>query len=332
MAISLNNPTTLGFFYQTKYRIFLCLILLPFIISLPTWAQTQDIIVVPIKFDSLRVPYLELDVNDRVAMFMLDTGSKNGMHLTRQWMNYLTPNLNLLPDKQQSTDLTGVHIENDKFIIRQMTINGMQFEQISGVELQPWGLFTGEKAADQPDYWDGHGEMVVGLDLFANKQILINYTQQTLTIATPKIDLRPDASQWLALPWLMTDEGLTLQFKQSNAIPNLDYDHDNEHHYSLVLDSGASISMLSSQSTTTLSQLDCSEVGLDVDTGMLPCKVAFLQLLDEPQTSPLLVLVLDLDFGGFAQNGLIGYNFLQQHPVLIDFASQKIWISLATAQ
>lgn len=271
-------------------------------ISIPLLVAQQD-----------NMPYITLDINGRAAEFILDTGSKTGLHLPRAWIDEMGDALRLLPEKENSTDLAGKIVENDAFIAKQLLINGMVFDNIRIVEFQPWGLSMGSEGEPQPDL----SETIVGMGLFTGKQVLIDYPRQRLTVALPGVDLRDEAYAWHEIPWNMTDEGLTLQFQQKG---------EDKHKYDLVLDTGASITMVSSKRALNLEQESCQDAGIDLDTGTTPCKVATLQASDLPQLLPIMALVLDMDFGKFEQDGLVGFNLLEKHPVLIDLPAQKIWI------
>lgn len=259
------------------------------------------------------MPHMMLDINGRSAEFILDTGSKTGLHLPSAWIEDMGGALRLLPEKEKSTDLAGKIVENDAYIAKQLLINGMVFDNIRVVEFQFWGLSIGSEGEPQPDL----SETIVGMGLFTGKQVLIDYPRQRLTVALPGVNLRDEAYAWHEIPWNMTDEGLTLQFQQKG---------EDKHKYDLVLDTGASITMVSSKRALNLEQESCQDAGIDLDTGTTPCKVATLQASDLPQLLPIMALVLDMDFGKFEQDGLVGFNLLEKHPVLIDLPAQKIWI------
>lgn len=271
-------------------------------ITVPLMVSQQD-----------NMSHITLDINGRAIEFMLDTGSKTGLHLPRALIDDMGCALSLLPEKEKSTDIAGKTVENDVFIAKQLLINGMVFDNIRIVEFQPWGISIGSEEEPQPDLL----ETIVGMGLFTGKQVLVDYPRQRLTIALPGVDLRDEAYAWHEIPWKMTDEGLTLQFQQKDV---------DKHKYDLVLDTGASITMISSKRALNLQLESCQNAGIDLDMGATPCQAATLQASDLPQLSPITALVLDMDFGKFEQDGLVGFNLLEKHPVLIDLPAQKIWI------
>ena len=278
-----------------------------------TFVQAKGSFTVPIKFIQ-DIPHVELNINGQKATFLLDTGSSRGLHLTKDWMEKID-NLHILPEKQGSTDITGKIIFTEQFIIPQININDMKFTDIEGNELQPWGLSLGNEDEVDPL----KNEMTIGLGLFKDKQLLLDYAKNTMTVAESDVDLRSSLFKWQEIPFILDQEGLIIKLKQKDKL------------YSFVLDTGASISVTSSKNNKGLLTISCAKAAINMDTGDHPCQVAIFNVYGTP--TPIKLSVLDLatfgeDISALGKAGLIGANFLQKHNMLINMKTKQVWITV----
>lgn len=285
------------------------------LLCLPAYGKPASSITLPIIFDEYNVPHVKLTVNGHTELFKLDTGTMTGIHLRRDWIDLLGPTLIPLDRRQEMTDVSGRHFSGKRFTIKALDINGMAFSNISAVELQPWGSRLSQMGNGTPPPIGNDKEMVIGVGFFRGKQVLIDYPHAQLTIAQPGVPLRTPQTHWEEVPWHLSEQGLTLRYRQG------------QHKFTMVLDTGTTMSLITVRRPGTLQRFRCEQYRLHFNTGNVPCMAAKIQSRDISGHPQLLALTLDLEFSAIRYDGLLGANFFKQYPVLIDFAAQRLWIA-----
>ncbi len=259
---------------------------------------------IPLTFDKSHLPISNIIINGVRGDFMLDTGSLTPFHFSKEFIAK-TPGVKLTGEKERSMDLSGSIYTNDKFLIDKAIINGMPFNYVEGVSLTPWGLVL--ENGEKPD------SMVMGLRLFKDKVILLDYEKKKLSIVENISQLRTDLSQWISLPLVVNEEGVTIEIKNGNE------------KYKMNLDTGATFSLFwKERMKTNYDAISCKEVMSSLDQN--DCN-AMKMLVNEPENKLVINAVLvDGDFKHMNVDGVIGNNFIRNHKILIDFPNHKLFI------
>ncbi|EEP92293.1 Uncharacterised protein [Yersinia kristensenii] len=95
---------------------------------------------------------------------------------------------------------------NEKFSIPKLLINGMEFKNVKGISVNtPQGIVF------SPDSIPPHS-MMIGLDLFKGKAVLIDYQKQRLSVADNTQTLGINMTDgWISLPLQLTPEGVEIK-------------------------------------------------------------------------------------------------------------------------
>ena len=275
-----------------------------FICSLGAISSAQAIIEIPFTLDESAVPIATLNINGQDGEFMLDTGSQYAFHFTQQFMRQV-PWLKRQKEKSRSTDLTGEVYINDRFMFHHVSVNGMSFENAEGVSLAPWGL-TLMPDGKRPEH------MVIGLGLFQQKALMIDYPRSLFSVAHQLSEFNIDANQWLSLPLTVGHEGIVIEVM------------NNDNTYKMVLDTGATISMMWKKRVNGLTNnIACVSVMDELDNDR--CEAIRLHIKNAtPGDFNVEAILLEGDYTHMETDGLVGQNFLQQHIVIIDFPNNQM--------
>ncbi|OKP01119.1 aspartyl protease family protein [Xenorhabdus eapokensis] len=269
---------------------------------------TEEIIHIDFQFDKFSTPVANLEIDGKKQNLMIDTGSSQGLHLTKEFMSEIS-GLVIDSEKVRSTDITGKVFFNDKFHIPQLSINGMIFKDITGVSLTPWGVTLLSQDKKLPT------SMVMGLGLFKDKVVLIDYKNQKLSFSDHLQALNVNVTDgWSELPLRLTQEGIVVKVSQNNK------------NYNMILDTGASVSAFWKERLKSPPvHVSCQEVVKGMDNE--ECVASAFQFDEEvAQEIKLDALLVDGDFNHLNADGLIGNNFFNQYAVLIDFPGKRLFI------
>lgn len=259
---------------------------------------------IPLTFDKSLLPMSNVTINGVSGEFMIDTGSLTPFHFSKEFIAK-TPGVKVTGEKERSMDLSGRIYTNDKFLIDKAMINGMPFNYVEGVSLTPWGLVleNGEKP----------NSMVIGLKLFKDKVILIDYEKKKLSVVENISQLKTDLSQWISLPLVVNEEGVTIEIKNGNE------------KYKMNLDTGATLSLFwKERIKTDYDAISCEEVMSNLDQNN--CNA--MKVLVNGAENKLIIntMLVDGDFKHMNVDGVIGNNFIRNHKILIDFPNNKLFI------
>nr|WP_255548080.1 aspartyl protease family protein [Gilliamella sp. W8128] len=238
---------------------------------------------------------------EQIAM-TLDTGSKIALHLPMDLINKI-PNKTENSEKIRSIDLSGGVTELKSFIVNKLELNSFTFNKVQVVEYKDWGLvISSDPTIDDSEDTD-EDKPVIGLGLFDGNVLTINYPESNITISDDtSTDLNPN---WVAIPFDLNDEGLVVTL--SDGIKN----------YKMVLDTGATVSLIKQQSLSPESikisdpEDDFKSISLDVNN------VA---------NDSVLPIIIDSFPNEFQSDGLLGADFLSKNRVKIDFKNKQMWI------
>ena len=258
-----------------------------------TWDLTFD--------DKYNLPSIMINYQGEKIQMILDTGSNIALHLPMDLINKI-PNKMENSEKIRSTDLSGNVTELRSFIIDKLVLNSFTFNNVQVVEYKDWGLYI---SSDQTNNSEDTNEdkPVIGLGLFDDYVLTINYPESNITISDDiATNLTP---QWIAIPFDLNGEGLVVNL--SDGIKN----------YKMVLDTGATVSLIKQQSLSPKSitisdpKDDFKAISLDVNN------VA---------NDSVLPIIIDSFPNEFQSDGLLGADFLSKNRVKIDFKNKQMWI------
>ena len=258
-----------------------------------TWDLTFD--------DKYNLPLIMINYQGEKIQMILDTGSNIALHLPMDLINKI-PNKMENSEKIRSTDLSGNVTELRSFIIDKLVLNSFTFNNVQVVEYKDWGLYI---SSDQTNNSEDTNEdkPVIGLGLFDDYVLTINYPESNITISDDiATNLTP---QWIAIPFDLNGEGLVVNL--SDGIKN----------YKMVLDTGATVSLIKQQSLSPKSitisdpEDDFKAISLDVNN------VA---------NDSVLPTIIDSFPNEFQADGLLGADFLSKNRVKIDFKNKQMWI------
>ena len=258
-----------------------------------TWDLTFD--------DKYNLPLIMINYQGEKIQMILDTGSNIALHLPMDLINKI-PNKMENSEKIRSVDLLGNITEIKSFVIDRLSLNSFVFKNVKVAEYKKWGLII---SSDQTNKSENTNEdkYVIGLGLFDDYVLTINYPESNITISDDiATNLTP---QWIAIPFDLNGEGLVVNL--SDGIKN----------YKMVLDTGATVSLIKQQSLSPKSitisdpEDDFKAISLDVNN------VA---------NDSVLPIIIDSFPNEFQADGLLGADFLSKNRVKIDFKNKQMWI------
>ena len=258
-----------------------------------TWDLTFD--------DKYNLPLIMINYQGEKIQMILDTGSNIALHLPMDLINKI-PNKMENSEKIRSTDLSGSVTELRSFIIDKLVLNSFTFNNVQVVEYKDWGLYI---SSDQTNNSEDTNEdkPVIGLGLFDDYVLTINYPESNITISDDiATNLTP---QWIAIPFDLNDEGLVVNL--SDGIKN----------YKMVLDTGATVSLIKQQSLSpesiTISDPEDNFKSISLD-------------VNNVANDSVLPIIIDSFPNEFQADGLLGADFLSKNRVKIDFKNKQMWI------
>lgn len=274
---------------------------------------SEKIMVIPFSLDrDYSTPMAVLEMNGLRARFMIDTGSVTALHLNEVFMSQIS-GLVMDEGKERSTDATGEIFYNHRFHFPLLTVNGMTLRNIHGVSFTPWGLTLGEQT-NRPN------TMVIGLNLFHDKVIRLDYYQRRVIIgeSLEAVGVKP-SQEWLSLPLLMTVDGIVVMLSAGG------------NDYRFILDTGASISIFwKDHLKSFLWPEQCNILGDKVTEDELNAADCVSLTLNDTGVKKVKtpVLLLDGNFSHLPFDGLLGTTFLDEYEIVIDYPKQRLFIRI----
>ena len=253
--------------------------------------------------DKYNLPLIMMDFQGEKIAMTLDTGSKIALHLPMDLINKI-PNKTENSEKIRSIDLSGGVTELKSFIVNKLELNSFTFNKVQVVEYKDWGLFISSDPMDNDNSEDSNAfKAVIGLKLFDNYVLTINYPESNLTISDDtSTDLNPN---WVAIPFDLNGEGLVVNL--SDGIKN----------YKMVLDTGATVSLIKQQSLSpesiTISDPEDNFKSISLD-------------VNNVANDSVLPIIIDSFPNEFQSDGLLGADFLSKNRVKIDFKNKQMWV------
>lgn len=258
---------------------------------------------VPIVFDQYGLPTIELIINGQSHLALLDLGSTVGIHLPISDISNMS-GVKYTGKSSKSTNISGEIFSAKEFIIPILAIECMTFENISGYELTPWAASIGDK----PNNMEDKQQIVIGQGFFSEKMITINYANKKLMINKSKTGAVLPKRSNKFIPYLLSEEGITIQM--SSPISS----------YQMVLDTGATSSILSTNKVNVNEQLTTCDfnVGPDVKCELFS---STFNIAGYSFVSNILLYPID---SRFTKDGLLGSDFFNKFIVQLDFPNKNV--------
>lgn len=276
------------------------------IFSVSSSANVGSFVTLKLSFDQYSIPHTIFIINGNPVYAMIDTGSAVGFHLHESQLNKIK---GLKKARTyRSTDGSGKIRENIEYLTDSLDVNGLQLKNVTVTPFKQWGmtLFGKHEARETP---------VAGLGAFKDKQILLDYASNSLTISD---DLRYHSlikKNFKEFPLQITSDGMAFEVEQSG------------HKYHLILDTGATVSLVWNERLKSYKPASCLMVDPEMDNK--GCEATMFAMKSNNGTSEHFgAVVVAGEFKHMGNiDGLIGNNFLKNRKVLIDFKNNKVFIS-----
>ncbi|MEK6734051.1 MAG: hypothetical protein AABY27_02985 [Pseudomonadota bacterium] len=264
--------------------------------------KTLSYSILDIEFND-RLPFVTVFIEGRPVKLLLDTGARNAFLILNKDIIATLNTLVEFPIKFKSQDITGKTYIAKKYILPKFNIDNINFIKVKLDEDTNWGLTTGPKKTK-----DG----AIGLELFSNKAIILDYPNKKLAIIDGKIPPEYDIENWSKINYEIDRYGLII----SAVI-------DRGWAKTFVLDSGSNISIIKPTSGGTNNiQYDCD---INLSPG-LQCTHINTQVFSINDINYKNLQFYLYHFYEPTSDGILGYNFLIDKIIYIDFIKKQIRI------
>lgn len=275
-------------------------------------------VVLPVTFTKdTHIAKVVLNINGKPSQFQLDTGSQTALHLPLNTLQQL-PDTTKNQNTNKSLDLSGKINKTQKFLIKHLDINGLNFDNINAEELQPWGWSYSSTTEQAPAPDDNLP--VIGLPLFQNHIFTLDFAHKKIIIDDGQ-DSTQINQQWIAFPYnIHPKEGIIINLT------------DQKKTYSLVLDTGASMSFIKGKSLPAAIKPPAAkseEATLRLNKKGNPQTVKIILTNPSIRKIPIRAAIMDGMPEQFESDGLLGVDFLKKYSVKIDQKNQQLWIKPA---
>lgn len=275
-------------------------------------------VVLPVTFTKdTHIAKVVLNINGKPSQFQLDTGSQTALHLPLNTLQQL-PDTTKNQNTNKSLDLSGKINETQKFLIKHLDINGLNFDNINAEELKPWGWSYSSTTEQAPAPDDNLP--VIGLPLFQNHIFTLDFAHKKIIIDDGQ-DSTQINQQWIAFPYnIHPKEGIIINLT------------DQKKTYSLVLDTGASMSFIKGKSLPAAIKPPAAkseEATLRLNKKGNPQTVKIILTNPSIRKIPIRAAIMDGMPEQFESDGLLGVDFLKKYSVKIDQKNQQLWIKPA---
>ncbi|WP_048697162.1 hypothetical protein [Erwinia piriflorinigrans] len=274
--------------------------------SISTSAYMNTPVTLKLSFDQYATPHATFVIDGQPVYAMLDTGSSFGFHLHESQLKKIK---GLKKERvYRSTDAAGKIQQNIEYLADTLDMNGIKLKNITITPLKKWGMVISGKG-NLPD------NPVVGIGAFKDKQILLDYISHSLTIAENIHDASLTTGGFKEIPFQMSADGIIFNVEQSGF------------KYNLILDTGATTSMVWSERLKQHDVVSCLLVNPEMDNK--GCEATMLTIKSGNGTSePFAAVIVAGDFKHMGSiDGLIGNSFLAGRKIVIDFKNSKVLIS-----
>jgi len=250
-------------------------------------------------------PHTTFLINGNPVYVMIDTGSTFGFHLQESQLK----NINNLIYKRtyRSTDGAGKLQENIEYTVNSLNVDGVLINNLTVTPFKKWGLMI-SGTGDLPE------SSVAGLGLFENKKIILDYKNNTFIMTDYILYEDLIKKGYKEYVYQISSDGILMEVSQSG----------NKYH--LILDTGASVSMIWKERLKSPSLKSCLTVDPEMDNE--GCEATELEISQKNGGSTYFgAVVVPGDFKHMDKvDGLIGNNLLADKEILFDLKNKKLYI------
>nr|WP_223473349.1 hypothetical protein [Erwinia amylovora] len=274
--------------------------------SIYTSANMKTPVILKLSFDNYSTPHATFVIDGQPVYAMLDTGSSFGFHLHESQLKKIKGIKK--EHMYRSTDAAGKIQQNIEYLADSLDMNGLELKNITITPFKKWGLVISGKGKlpESP---------VVGIGAFKDKQILLDYISNSLTIAENINDASLMKGGFKEISFRMSADGIVFNVEQSG------------YKYNLIFDTGATTSMIWRERLKKHEIVSCLLVDPEMDNK--GCEATMLTIKSgNGDAQPFAAVIVAGDFKHMGSiDGLIGNSFLRGRKILIDFKNSKVFIS-----
>lgn len=244
-------------------------------------------------------------INGEPIYAMIDTGSSSGFHLHEYQLKKMKDLKKGRP--YRTVDGAGKIHEGIEYVLDSVDVNGIKLKNITVTPFKPWGLnvFGG---VELPNI------SVAGLGVFKDKQIMIDYLSNTLTILD-------NINHQLAI----TKNFEEFFFQKSADGLSFDVEHSG-YKYRMILDTGSTSSIIWKERLKSYEPANCLIVDPKMDNK--GCEATMLTIKSKNGNSKYFgAVIVPGNFKHMGNiDGVIGNNFLRDKKIFIDFKKNNVFI------
>jgi hypothetical protein len=272
--------------------IFFCFIISNLLSSRSSAFETLDI-----SFDNY-LPFINIEVEGKSYKCLLDTGNRSDQLVLNEEILLNLKTIKPFSRKIKISNAAGIEYIAKKYILPKFNIGKIIFNKVTLSENTHWGV----KSSNTPN---NSKDGVVGMALFEGKSIIIDYPNSKLVISDNG-ELPGDykIKNWNNLDYKLDLNGISIYAYVDSQLKRF------------ILDSGANLSIIKPSS---LNLTICKNKKMD-DNQCIH-QVNNLKVQNTPNSHPFSLYLYEMN--GYKIDGLLGYNFLINHIIYIDF-NQKI--------
>lgn len=251
------------------------------------------------------IPVISAEISKKNINLLFDTGATTSLILKEEILQKL-PDIKKTNKIKKYIDAAGKITTLDENIIPEIQFKSLTLLHVLTYPYHPWGLkFTNEvKGSDKKigsinqsflQSQDG----VVGIEMFLNKKIIIDYQKnQLLVFVGENLPSPYNLRKWNKTNFKLTSEGLTVTGKIENLKDS-----------KFILDTGATISIMHANTLKTFTK---KSIQTNIIFGDFKIKDHFFQIANfqEPKA-----------------DAILGYNFFAEAVVYIDLINENLYFS-----
>lgn len=263
--------------------------------------QTEsDYTPIPVTFSSASIPLMEVKIEGKTYPFSLDLGSKFALTLGKDLLSGLTKTA---CGSETWQDLTGRAYESPLYCLPKVEIGGIELiEPVAQEECDEVAQYVSTTKSGKP-----HRPEAIGRPLLEKHNLLLNFPQSELIACNNLKKLKKAGfaiETWTRVPFEI--KGGVMLLSINTDLGQLVF----------WLDTGATTSIIN-PALTEEQKCVKGDYGLDTFT-------TSMFAIQEKEFGPMALYLWE--FGSSNADGVLGMDFLETHPVYIDYNNRQLYI------
>lgn len=255
------------------------------------------------------LPFIKIDVENIKVKVLLDTGARNQTLVLKDTILSKLSSIKQYPKKEKSIDITGKEYIATKYILPELKIGSLSYLQVKVTEDTNWGLSSGNSHAITNK--DG----VIGLEMFTDKAIILDYLNKKLVIIDKKYPPEYDIENWNELKFKVDRNGVYIFASIDNAKSS-----------KFIIDTGSNISLIKPNLVDIKEKKDDCGVMSAIENKL--CIHFIPDSFNQGDINFGKILLYLYNFKEFEPDGILGYDFLSDKMLYIDFNKRVIKVKL----